>query len=479
MKRIDDRFEDERRATTGTAAPASAAAQTTVTASSGPEDERLRVELQTTLPSSPSVVVKQEPDSDVEILSSSPPSPPQPSRIAEEAATIDQATCRQHVIQACQILGKEPGQLPDPATDATHASALTSLRHFRDQGMVPDPDIKIAWPHDDSLDRTQAEFIAALQQREGSGPARDLFSLPPLAKNKDSFLPLPNRRIPRDQWFYMTQTVADPSWAARAPTGSNMERNNPVPTHITLPHSQVVAQETNLRHLSHLATMTDNATTAISQVLFHLYDRGLWPTEPIDMPGVEEPISFTWIISMFRLLSASTSQIAHNAVAAAMNLQLARRDEFIASANYKTQISASDRDLMRVAPMNSTDLFGTQADHLQERRELYRQSRPQRNTETITRLVRPSAAAPSPPQQAPSRRSSSAKKKKRKRRRSPSRSSTQQQPPAASQSSFRGGNGRGSSSRGRGNTTQPQQPPARGRDSQRRGSGAGRGKGSQ
>ena len=487
MSQIDLKFEQERRTRgeSGTPGPTvfigshPRSATATATAPSQPagggqDSDSLHAELQTVLPTSPSsadrqeVTVKQEPDSDIEILSSSPPSPPRPSRIAEEAATIDQASCRLHVTQACQVLGKAPGQIPDPATEATHASALTSLRHFRDQGMVPDPDVKIAWPHDDSLDRTQADYIASLQQREGSAPARDLFSLP-AGSRSDRFLPLPNRRIPRDQWFYMTQTAAEPSWSTRAPVGSNMAREHPAPSHITLPHSQVVAQESNLRTISHLATMTDNATTAISQVLFQLYDRGLWPTEPIDMPGVSDPISFTWFISMFRLLSASTSQIAHNAVAAAMNLQMARREEFTTSATYKTGISAGDRDVMRVAPMNSPDLFGTQADNLQARRDLYDRTRPQRNTETITRLVRPGTTSSPPVQSAPPRSGSSSRKKKRKRKRSPSRSA-QQSSTSSQQQSFRGG-----SSRGRANQGQPQQQPAsRGRDSQRRGGGSGR-----
>ena len=442
------------------------------------DDDSLRAELHTVLPPSPplaEVTVKSEPDSDIEIISTPPSTPPRPSRIAEAAAEIDQATCRLHLLQACQMLGKKPGELPNLAQEASDAAALSSTQLFRDHGMVPSPDVKVAWPHDESLDRTQEHYTAALQQREGSQPARDLFSLPPPAKGADKFLPLPSRRVPRDQWYYMTQTAHAPSWSAKAPLGSQLARSHPAPESYTLPHGQFIAQEANLRHMSHLATMTDTAATAVCRLIFTLFDRGLWPDEPITLPGVDEPVTFPWIISMFRLMGVATSQIAHNAVCAAMNMQLARRDTFLRDANYKTGISAADRELIRMAPMNSPDLFGTQASDLKERKEMYQRDRPQRQADTIARLTGTPTAAATPAQASSSRSSSSSSRNRSRNRSRPSASASRppqapEQPPATQPFRSNAGRGRGSGSGQQSNKN---------KNTPKKGGGAGRGHGRQ
>ena len=446
------------------------------------EEARLQAELQTVLPDTPPmdptlVEVKQEKDSDIEIISTPPPSPPRPSRIAQAAAGIDQAKCRLHVRQACQVLGKAPGTLPDTAQESAHASALTSLRHFRDHGMLPTPEVKVAWPHDESLDHTQGLFTASLQQVEGSKPARDLFAIPPPPKTADRFLPLPTRKIPRDQWFYMSQTAPESTWNAKAPKDSVLDTGTLTPNHYILPSSQFLAQESNLRHLSHLATMTNNASLAVCEVLFHMFDSGLWPTEPITMPGVPEPISFEWFLSMAQLMGASTSQTAHNAVCAAMNLQLLRRDVFLNLSGAATGLSPADRERMRVAPMDSDDLFGSQAAHLSDRKALYeqfrQQPRQQRNFAVANRVGRTPGRTASPPHtpgQQPRSRSSS-RSRRRNRQRSTASASASRPPPASppAQQPFRGNSSRG---RGGGNGGGSNQA-SRGRGGSARTSGSG------
>ena len=449
-------------------------------ASTQGEDELLRVELQTLLPNSSSegtpVVVKQEPDSDLEILSSPPPSPPpRPSPVAQAAAGIDQAMCRLHVKQACQVLGKAPGTVTDSAQQSASASAMPSLRRFREHGMLPEPEIKIAWPHDESLDDTQALFTADLQRVNGPRPARDLFSIPPPPKTGDKFLPLPTRKIPRDQWYYMSQTAPKPSWGTKAPKESALLPGHPTPAHFILPASQYLAQETNLRYLSHHAAMSNNAALAVSEVLFHMYDQGLWPTEPIRMPGVEEPIRFEWFLSMAQLMGASSSQIAHNAVCAAMNLQLARRDVFLHSAGRATGVSQADRDRLRVAPMDSEDLFGSQAAHLADRRALFEQTRPQRNYSVATRVATTPGSTASPQQSTPPQSQSSTRRRSRSRRRRSSSASRQTPATSPNPQSFRSGSSRGRGSGGGGGSGQSSR--GRGNNSRSSGSGgAGRGR---
>ena len=459
----------------------------------GGDTDSLHTELNTELPPSPPstfVEVKLEPDSDVEIIDTPtpPPSPPRLSRVAQAAAEIDPATCRTHVRQACQVLGKEPGTLPDHAYESTRASALTSLRHFRDAGLVTDPEVKIAWPHDDCLDKTQQDFIASLQHQDGPKPARDLFAIPPPPKGSERFLPLPSRRVPRDQWFYMSQTAAQPSWGMAAPKNSVLDPHTKTPQHYILPSSQFLAQESNLRQISHLATMTNNAAMAVSEVIFHLYEQGLWPSEPITMPGVDGPITFPWFLSLSQLIGSSTSQIAHNAVCAAMNLQLARREVFLHTAGNRTRLISPDRDLMRVAPMDADDLFGRQASDLQDRRALFDPNRHNRNYNTAARASRPSATVSAPPQaQAAAQPSSSSSSRRRRRNRSrsqqaqaPAQAPANPAPPASQQQPFRGGSSRGggrsggsqSSSRNRGSSSNQQ----RSGSNQQRSGGSGRGR---
>ena len=490
---IDSRLEESRHAASSSSrAPrvfvgshprASQPSATAVRPSPPPADtDSLAAELDTRLPTSPSLVeVKIEPDSDIEMLPTPSPSPPpRPSRVAQAAADIDPATCRLHVRQACQVLGKEPGTLPDHAHESTRASALTSLQHFRDAGLVSDPEVKIAWPHDPSLDATQRDFTASLQQQEGPHPAPDLFAIPPPPRGGERFLQLPSRRVPRDQWYYMTQTAAEPSWGLTAPKNSVVDPKTKVPQHLILPSSQFLAQESNLRQMSHLATMTNNAAMAMSAVLFQLYEDGCWPTEPIRMPGVDEPISFQWFLSMSQLIGSSTSQLAHNSVCAAMNLQLSRREVFMNQAGNATRLISPDRDLLPVAPMDADDLFGRQASNLQERRALFDPSRQKRNYNVAARVSQPSATVSSPPPAPPpaqQQSSSSSRRHKRKRfRSSQNQAASSSQPSSSSQGqqqqSFRGNNS------ARGGRSGGSQSSSRSRSSsnQQRGGGSGKSK---
>ena len=412
------------------------------------------------------VQIKIEPDSDVEVLDSSPQPTPALSRVAAAAAKIDQASLRSAIKVACKIIGKEPGKLPDHAHESSSASGLSSLRYHREHGMNPSPEEKVAWPHDDALDRTQGDCTATLQHLDGPYPADDLFSIPPPPKTADKFLPLPAKKQRRDQWYYMAQTAPKSSWAVKPPVSSNVEPGIKAPTHYSVPHGQHINQEANLRHLSHLATVANNASVAVSEVLFRLFNEAGWLEEPISHPGVPEPVTMEWFIAMFGLIGNATTQMAHNAVSAAMNLQLIRRDAYIATAGNAIALSPADRDLLKVAPMNSEDLFGRQAAHLQERKDLWLQHRTNR---CLTIAGRNSLNPGSSGSQGAS---TPQKSGGRKRSRSNNRSGNKTSPRAQQSASytpppFRPGGGRGQG----GNA-----PPNRGRGTPRRGgTGAGRG----
>ena len=412
------------------------------------------------------VRIKMELDSDVEIVDTPPPPDAPLSRVAEAAARIDQASLRSAIRVACQLIGKEPGKLPDHAYESSSASGLSSLRYHREHGMNPSPEEKVAWPHDDALDRTQGDCTATLQHLDGPYPAEDLFAIPPPPKTADKFLPLPAKKQRRDHWYYMTQTAPRPSWAIKPPQSSSLESGTNPPSHYTMPLGQFISQETNLRHLSHLATVANNASVAVSEVLFRLFNESRWLEEPIIHPGVSEPVTMEWFIAMFGLIGNATTQMAHNSVSAAMNLQLIRRDAFLEKAGHATAISPADRVLMRVTPMNADDLFGRQAANLQDRKELWLRDRTNRCLTIAGRnSTNPGSTAAqgsSTPQKSGNR--------KRSRSRSGSRSNSQPRPQQAASYTpppFRPSGGRGQS----GNAN-----PNRGRGTPRKGgSGSGRG----
>ena len=393
------------------------------------------------------------------------------SAIAEAAAKIDQQMCRSHVKGACQLLKKEHGRLTDHTYESNFATGLPSATFYRDHGMVPSPEERVAWPHLDALDHTQRDNIASLQQQQGTTPAEDLFSLPP-PRSADKFLPLPAKKIKKDMWYYMSQSATDPSWSVRAPQGSIVDPGAPTPKSYSLPHSQMIAQESNLRLMSHLAGMTNMASVALGAVIFELFTQGLLPDFPIHIRGMDEPLTFEWFLSMLQLMGSSTTQLAHNAVSAAMNLQTIRREAFIAVG--RTGVSPDDRERLRVSPMDSEDLFGQQAKRVHERKEKWRREGPStlydRNAAVIVREVVRSRSDNSP-RPSSSQQGAKPKKKGGKKKKSGQAQSQGRQQPAPTftpPQPFRAGAGRGQSpapGRGRGNG-----PP-------KRGGGAGRGAG--
>ena len=397
--------------------------------------------------------------------STSSEGPANASAIAEAAAKIDQPMCRTHVRQACQLLKTEHGKLTDHSYESNFATGLPSATFYRDHGMVSSPEERVAWPHVEALDLTQQDNTASLQRQQGTSPAEDLFSIPPPPKSGDKFLPLPAKKIKRDLWYYMSQSASKSSWSLRAPQGTIMDPGYTAPPNYSVPHSQFIAQESNLRHMSHLAAMTNMASVALGTIIFDLFKRNLLPAFPIVVPGMEEPLTFEWFLSMLQLMGSSTSQLAHNAVSAAMNLQTIRREAFIAGG--RTGVSPDDRERLKVAPMDSEDLFGRQASNIAPRRELWQRegpaSRSDRNAAIIVREVTRSAAdQASRPQQS----QGSSKKKKGSKKKSGGQSASQGRPPQAPpQQSFRSNAGRGqqpAAGRGRGTPAKRNGPAGRG-----------------
>lgn len=164
-------------------------------------------------------------------------------------------------------------------------------------------------------------------------------------------------------------------------------------------------------------------------------------------------MSWECIVALLRMVGSSTQQLASHSVAGAMNLQLLRRDAMLLDRRINTRLSKADESLMRVAPMDADDLFGSQALDLQARRDQCLSDRQSRM------LVNAGADRPPPRPQQPSQQpQQDSKNKNRKRGRGGNKpsatvSAPPQQPQQRPQQPFR--------PQHQGRPQQPQQPQRR------------------
>ena len=167
----------------------------------------------------------------------------------------------------------------------------------------------------------------------------------------------------------MSHSVTKPTWSPQSTQGTIMDPGYQAPSSYTMPNSQYVAQESNLRHMLHLAGMTNMASFALGTVLFDLYSRNLLLAFPIMLLGMEEPLTFEWFLSILQLIGSSMSQLAYNAVSAAMNLQTIQREAFIAGD--KSGLSPDNRERLHLGP-EGTVATGESRVSLRPQRGYYR-----------------------------------------------------------------------------------------------------------
>ena len=354
---------------------------------------------------------------------------------------------------ACNYIAKDQGVLPDASREAADATSLSLEAFFRDRGISSSPEQRVAWPHDSGLDAIQRRWTALLQQRQGADPAPDLFQLKlPKVSTDSRYVPLPPKKTKGDKVHFMTQTAANDSWLPTPPLTTQLDPQYRDPDFFGISRAQLLAHETNLRSMSHLATMTNNAVYALAIYMGHLERMGLWPHDA-PPPEDKEPMSWECIVALLRMVGSSTQQLASHSVAGAMNLQLLRRDAMLLDRRINTRLSKADESLMRVAPMDADDLFGSQALDLQARRDQCLSDRQSRM------LVNAGADRPPPRPQQPSQQpQQDSKNKNRKRGRGGNKpsatvSAPPQQPQQRPQQPFR--------PQHQGRPQQPQQPQRR------------------
>ena len=350
------------------------------------------------------------------------------------------AVFRAELAQYLGLLGLKPASIPDHAAETREAGATLLDRQLAGMDPAPAPVQRVAWPHNDTINNIHKRWTAFFQKQPGVLPVTDIFTLPP--PTEKVFAPLPTSRCQgRDAEKHKTLTAADDLWGLTPPQTTQVDGSYKPPEYFPLQRSQVIGQEAAHRANTHLAGVLDTGLAALATCLSNIKQRGLWPTpSPPDSASPETILGFDVVQHLLKTLSAATSQIMSNSIAGAMNLQMVRRDHALGTKSFQSMLQPSDQLLLRAAPCDSKDLFGTVGDNIVEVRERRSKAHGHRLQTTVFRMenVRSLPAQPAAPASQPA---GQPKKRKHKKSKSQAAGQMQSRPvaqPSAPQQPFRG-----------------------------------------
>lgn len=261
---------------------------------------------------------------------------------------------RRFLESSLALLGLDPQVLPQSDREAREAvpqeeNLINELLGL--EGCSEEPSARLAWPLLESHRLRRQRMFASLQGSSGKEPFQDPFD--PKVKPHTGYVKVPaldsvklQVQDPHREWLE-TPPKETSVWEGHKDAGGTVE----------VPRALLSRLEEYSRSNSILASLAELCIALILRY-FEIHTRSL----SSDQVRSEDEVGHETRTA--QLCSAVTSRLGQQATASAINLQLLRREEILKIR--AKQLNERDRDRARVMPMDSDDLFGSQADCLKD-----------------------------------------------------------------------------------------------------------------